>query len=76
MKYFAAGFDAVVMRYYLTIGIVVLAFFANIPWLSLFCLPVFLSAILAVKFDFFNKKNEQIGRNSMATIHPSNKNAA
>ena len=35
MKYFAAGFDAVVMRYYLTIGIVVLAFFANIPWLSL-----------------------------------------
>lgn len=74
MKYFQARFDIVVMRFYLTIAIAVVAFFANIPWLALLCLPVFLSAILAVKFDA--RKTPVVSRQSMIKVEKEARQAA
>lgn len=51
MKLFAAGFDVVVLRFFLTMFFAVGAFFSGMPWLAILCLPTFLMAILAVKVD-------------------------
>ena len=51
MKYFEASFAQVVIRFYLMIAIALIAGFANIPWLGLLCVPIFLSAMMGIKFD-------------------------
>ena len=51
MKLFAAGFDVVILRYFLTMFIAIGAFMSGVPWLAILCLPTFLMAMLAIKFN-------------------------
>ena len=59
MKFFAARFDTVVIRFYLTMFIAISSFMLGAPWAALLCVPTFLSAILAVKFEGGRKQNSQ-----------------
>lgn len=56
MKFFAARFDTVVIRFYVTMFIAIASFMFGFPWAALLCVPTFLSALLAVKFDFGKKE--------------------
>lgn len=58
MKYYEASFATILIRFYLMIAVALIAGFANIPWLGVLCLPIFMSAMLGVKFDIgtTNKK--------------------
>ena len=51
MKYFQASFANVLIRFYLMIAVALVAGFANIPWLGLLCIPIFLTAMMGIKFD-------------------------
>lgn len=59
MKFFAARFDTVVIRFYLTMFIAIASFMLGFPWAALLCVPTFLSAILAVKFETGKKDVSQ-----------------
>lgn len=52
MKILNASFTTVVMRYYLMMSIVIVAFFIGQPLLAYLALPVFLMAILGVSIDY------------------------
>ena len=54
MKYFEASIGTVVKRFCLMMAIALIAGFAGIPWLGVLCLPILLSAMLAVKFEFLS----------------------
>ena len=50
MKFFELGLGAMMVRYYLMMAIIIGAIFLGQPLLAYLALPVFLSAILGVKF--------------------------
>lgn len=50
MKPFSISFATALIRFYLMMAIALVAGFANIPWLAVLCLPLFLSAILGISF--------------------------
>ncbi|MDX1684864.1 MAG: hypothetical protein R3275_06465 [Saprospiraceae bacterium] len=56
MKLFAADFDVVILRYFLTMFLAIGAFMSGLPWLAVLCLPTFLLAILAVRFTYREDK--------------------
>ena len=65
MKLFALDFGGMMIRYYIMMGLIVGAFFIGQPLLAYLAFPVFLSAILGVKF-FGNNKNV-VGHNFNVT---------
>ena len=67
MKLFAASFDVVLMRYFLTMFLAVGSFMVGLPWLALLCFPTFMLAILAVKVDTGNN-----ARAIQSTLKPTN----
>ncbi|MEO1262638.1 MAG: hypothetical protein AAFZ15_27780 [Bacteroidota bacterium] len=50
MKYFEANFATVVLRFYLMVGVVLLAGFTGMWWLAFLALPIVLSCMLCIKF--------------------------
>lgn len=56
MKLFALDFGGMMIRYYVMMGLILGAFFIGLPLLAILAFPVFLSAILGVKF-FGNDQN-------------------
>ncbi len=50
VKFCNLNFATLVLRFYLLIGIVIGAFFAGVPWLSILALPVFFVSMLVVEF--------------------------
>lgn len=70
MKLFAAGFDTVILRYFLTMFVAIGAFMSGMPWLALLCLPTFLMAMLAIKVDYKEKAMvAQVQKNPYAKRH-------
>ncbi len=72
MKAFETTFDNVLYRFSLMMLIVILSFTLSVPFLALLAVPVFLSAILGVKFE------KNLKKTSVAKISPleSKKTAA
>lgn len=52
MKILNASFTTVILRYYLMMSIVIIAFFIGAPLLAFLAFPVFLMAILGVSVDY------------------------
>ena len=50
MKLFALDFSALILRFYFLMAIIIGSFFIHQPWLSIIALPVFISAMMGVKF--------------------------
>ena len=50
MKFFNLSLSALILRFYLMMGIVIGAFFAGIPWLAMLALPVFFSSMMGIEF--------------------------
>ncbi len=57
MKAFEASLTTVVLRFYLMVGVVILAGFTGQWWLAILALPIFLSSMMCVKF--FDKKEKK-----------------
>ncbi len=57
MKLFDANFDTILWRFYLLMIVVIVPFVFGIPFLAIFALPVFLSALLGVSFKKKSKEN-------------------
>ena len=47
-----ASFENIILRFALMMGLVILGMFANMEWLMILALPVFISALLAIKIEF------------------------
>jgi hypothetical protein len=50
MKFLNISLTTLMLRYYLMMAVVIVAFFAGIPWLAFLALPIFLSALLGIEF--------------------------
>jgi len=50
MQLFKASIKTVVLRYYLMMALVFVALFGKMPLLAILAAPLFLSALMAVKF--------------------------
>lgn len=57
MKPFEIQIDTLIIRFYLMMAVIIGSFFAGVPYLALLALPIFLSAMMGVKF--FPKKKEK-----------------
>lgn len=64
IQLFNSRMDTVVLRYYLMMLIVIIAGISGQIWLSALAFPVFLSAILGVKFQF----NSQVAKANKETM--------
>jgi len=56
MKFFEASIGTIVSRFFLMMAVVIIAGFTGQWWLSVFALPILLSAMTGVSFKM-NKKN-------------------
>ena len=73
MKFFKASFATIILRYYLMMFVVVGAFVINMEYLAILSLPIFLSAIMGVKFELPKMrqiviKNNLIERTKTKTV--------
>jgi len=59
MKAFEASLPTVIIRFYLMVGVVILAGFMGVWWLALLSLPIFLSSILCIKFNDDRKEHKK-----------------
>lgn len=71
MKLFDLDFGATLVRYYIMMGLILGAFAVGQPLLAFLAFPVFISAILGVKF-FGNDLNAAAKRQSMPLSRSSN----
>lgn len=60
MKCFELSFPMIMMRLYLMMAVVIIAGFSGFWWLALLALPIFLSALLAVRIDWRLKQKEEV----------------
>lgn len=65
MRAFEASFETVILRFFLMMTVIIVAFVAGAAYLALIAVPIFISAMMAVKFDIFAKtvKKEALQRN-------------
>lgn len=50
MKLFNVNFATLILRFYLLMGIVIVAFFIGYSWLAMLSLPVFFISLMGVSF--------------------------
>lgn len=70
MKLFEANFDTILWRFYLLMTVVIGSFLVGVPLLALLALPIFLTAMLGISFDF-KKKNRVLELNQQTTSNAS-----
>lgn len=58
MKFFEASIETIVIRFYMMMAAVIIPFMIGIPVLAIIALPIFLSALMGVKFDWRTSKKE------------------
>lgn len=51
MKFMQLNVATLIFRFYLLMAVVIVAFFAGIPWLSILALPIFFSALMGIRFQ-------------------------
>ncbi len=56
MKFFNLSIVTLILRFYLMMGIVIGAFFAGLPWLSILALPVFFISMMGIEFKKTDSK--------------------
>lgn len=52
MKFFEASIETIVIRFYIMMAAVIIPFLIGIPALAIIALPIFLSALMGVKFNW------------------------
>ncbi|MEM9887877.1 MAG: hypothetical protein AAF849_18425 [Bacteroidota bacterium] len=58
IEYFEAQWDTVIIRFFLMMTVIIGGVFAGQYWLAALGLPLFLSALMAVKFTFEKDQKE------------------
>ena len=67
MKFFQLNFAALIIRFYLLMAVVIGAFFSGYPVLAFSALPIFLSAMMGIKFSpRFYAKKQKVGQAAKA----------
>lgn len=56
MRAFETTFDIVLYRFFLMMGVIIASFVLNVPFLALLAVPIFLSALLGLKFELPRKQ--------------------
>ena len=51
MKFLNLSITTLMLRFYLLMAVVIVAFFAGSPWLAFLALPIFMSALLGIQFN-------------------------
>jgi hypothetical protein len=51
MKFMQLNLATLILRFYLLMAVVIVAFFAGIPWLAILSLPILLSLLMGVRFE-------------------------
>lgn len=60
MKAFESNFTNVIIRFYVMMGVVIIAGFTGLWWLAVLALPIFLTGMMSVRF--FDKKSTENGK--------------
>lgn len=76
MKFFEASLGTIVTRFYLMMAVIIVAVFAKIWLLAYLALPIFLSAMLGVKFgrdhgkvvDILSKRGRDKGAENLSQV--------
>lgn len=58
IEYFEAGWDTVIIRFFLMMAAIIVGVFIGQYWMAALGLPIFLSAMMAIKISFGEKKTE------------------
>lgn len=58
MKFFALEIDKIIIRYYLMMAAVIAPFMLGVPLLAILAVPIFLSALMGIKFEFGVKESK------------------
>jgi len=58
IEYFEAGWDTVAIRFFLMMAVIIVGIFIGQYWMAALGLPIFLSALMAVKVSFNTPKSE------------------
>lgn len=58
IEYFEAGWDTVITRFFLMMAVIIVGVFIGQYWMAALGLPIFLSAMMAAKITFGEKKSE------------------
>lgn len=58
MKFFELEIDKIIIRYYLMMAAVIVPFLIGVPLLAILALPIFLSALMGIKFEFGVKESK------------------
>jgi hypothetical protein len=58
IEYFEAGWDTVILRFFLMMSVIIVGVFSGQYWMAALGLPLFLSAMMAVKVTFGAKAQE------------------
>ena len=58
IEYFEAGWDTVIIRFFLMMAVIIVGVFISQYWMAALGLPIFLSAMMAAKITFGEKKSE------------------
>ncbi|MEM0993596.1 MAG: hypothetical protein AAF847_17410 [Bacteroidota bacterium] len=66
IEYFKAGWDTVITRFFLMMAVIIGGVFAGQYWLAALGLPLFLSALMAIKVTF--EKDQKQAK--IATMKP------
>ena len=61
MKVFELNIGTMMLRFYLLMAVVIVSFFIGQPWLSILALPIFLSAIMGVRFSSSMRAKQTAG---------------
>jgi hypothetical protein len=72
MKFFEASIGTIISRFFLLVALVIVAGFSGQWWISIFALPVLLSAMTGVRFG--SKKKNVVAKHS--TMDSSNRSEA
>jgi cell division protein FtsW (lipid II flippase) len=73
MKFFEASIGTIVSRFFLLVAIVIIAGFSGQWWISVFALPILLSAMTGVSFR--SSKRKKVAKHS-ALDHTNKSEAA
>lgn len=67
MKLFHLNVTALILRFYLLMAIVIVAFFIDYPILSILALPVFLTAMMGISFTRAKNKVTSAAREKVSS---------
>jgi len=71
MKFFEASIETIIIRYYVMMSAVIIPFVIGVPTLALIAVPIFLSALMGISFNWKIAKTSKKERKASKNLNYS-----